>query len=300
MRVLVAGATGVVGRALLPRLAARGHHVTAMVRDAGRAPGAVDAVVADALDRAAVHKAVLSVRPDVVVHQLSALRAEDSTETTARLRTEGTANLLTAARAAGAGRFVAQSIAFATAPAGPPLLTEDAPLYLDAPDPGWARTVEAVAELERLVLGVKDLSTVVLRYGTLYGPGTLYAADGAIGAALSAGRFRVPETAGGVTSFVHTEDAAEAAVLAAESDARGVFNVTDDDPAEGGAWVPALAGQLGGPPPRQVPADLAARLLPWFTHHQLTALRGAANDRARQVLDWKPARPSWREGADRE
>jgi nucleoside-diphosphate-sugar epimerase len=193
-------------------------------------------------------------------------------------------------------RFVAQSIAFATAPTGAPLLTEDAPLYLDAPDPGWARTVEAVAELERLVLGVKDLSTVVLRYGTLYGPGTLYAVDGVIGAALAAGKFRMPDVAGGITSFVHTEDAARAAVLATESDVRGVFNVTDDDPAEGAVWVPELARQLGGPPPRRVPADLAGRLLTWFTHHQLTALRGAVNDRARQALDWKPARPSWREG----
>lgn len=298
MRVLIAGATGVLGRRLLPLLVARGHHVTAMVRGPGGVPSAELTVVADALDRDAVRAALLVARPDVVVHQLSALRNRDALgfEVTARLRTEGTANLLTAAREAGAQRFVAQSIAFGTAPAGDPVLNEDAPLYLDAPDPDWARTVQAIAELERLALGASDIPGAVLRYGTLYGPGTLYAREGAIATAVAAGKMRMPEDAGGITSFVHVDDAAQATVLAVENEAAGTFNVTDDDPAEGSVWLPHFAGQLGGPAPRTIPADLAARLLGWFTAYQLTELRGASNDRARLSLDWKPSRPSWRDG----
>jgi nucleoside-diphosphate-sugar epimerase len=269
-----------------------------MVRRVGQTPPGDDVVVANALDRGAVHAAVLTAAPDVVVHQLSALRERhgQEAETTARLRTEGTANLITAARAAGAHRFVATSIAFATAPRGNPVLGEDAPLYLDAPDDGWARTVRAVAEFERLVLGTGDLSTTVLRMGMLYGPGTLYARDGAIGTALAAGRFRLTDRACGVTSFVHVDDAAQAVALAVESDADELLNVTDDDPAEAGSWVPHVARLLNGPPPRPVPTTMAARLLGWFTAYQMSELRGASNDRARHALGWKPAHPSWRSG----
>ncbi|AQW55685.1 NAD(P)-dependent oxidoreductase [Streptomyces violaceusniger] len=297
-RVLVAGATGVIGRALVPLLRAGGHHVTALVREPSRAAGlALDGVVvADALEAEAVRAAVLSARPEVVVHQLTALRgpAPEGFERTARLRTEGTAHLIAAAEAAGAERMVAQSIAFATAPRGGPVLTEDAPLYVDAPDPGWALTTRAIAELERRVLGAAHLSGTVLRYGTLYGPGTLYHRGGAIGGAVARGRLPLPESAAGVTSFLHIEDAARAAVCAVEADTDGVFNVADDDPAEAAVWLPEYARLLGAPPPRTVPAQLAERLLGWLTSYQLTAMRGAANDRVRQSLNWKPSAPSWR------
>ncbi|WP_158889473.1 NAD-dependent epimerase/dehydratase family protein [Amycolatopsis anabasis] len=300
MRVLVAGATGVIGRSLVPLLRARGHRVAALVRDGSAAGGlgADDVVVADALDGDAVRTAVLAARPEVVVHQLSALRDStvDGLEATARLRTEGTANLVTAARAAGARRIVAQSISFATAPRGGPVLAEDAPLYLDAPDPAWTRTVHAVAELERLVLGTPDLPGAVLRYGTLYGPGTRYAATGSIGSAVAKGKLPLPESAIGVTSFLHVEDAARAAVSAVESEAGGVFNVADDDPAEAATWVPEYAGLLGAPAPRTMPVELVERLWGWFTRYQLTTMRGAANDRARQELGWRPEVPSWRTG----
>ncbi|MEV5769760.1 NAD(P)-dependent oxidoreductase [Streptomyces antimycoticus] len=297
-RVLVAGATGVIGRALVPLLRARGHHVTALVREPSRAAGlALDGVVvADALEAEAVRAAVLSARPEVVVHQLTALRGPtaEGFEPTARLRTEGTAHLIAAAEAAGAERMVAQSIAFATAPRGGPVLTEDAPLYADAPDPGWALTTRAIAELERRILGAAHLSGTVLRYGTLYGPGTLYHRAGAIGGAVARGRLPLPEPAAGITSFLHVEDAARAAVCAVEADTDGVFNVADDDPAEAAVWLPEYARLLGAPPPRTVPAQLAERLLGWFTSYQLTAMRGAANDRGRQTLNWKPAVSSWR------
>ncbi|WP_151480766.1 NAD-dependent epimerase/dehydratase family protein [Streptomyces albicerus] len=308
MRVLVAGATGVVGHPLVGALRARGHQVSALVREESRerAPEADAVMVADALDREALLSAVSAARPEVIVHQMSALRLlrDDPAEAfalTARLRTEGTANLVAAARAAGARRLVAQSIAFAAAPEGEPVLDEDAPLYVDAPDPGWAATVRAVAELERLVLGSgPDLAGVVLRYGTLYGPGTAYARTGGTAERVLAGRFPLPEGGSGIMSFLHVEDAVGAAVAAVESNATGVFHVTDDEPAAAAQWLPHYARALGGPTPRTIPAALAPRLLGWFMAHQLTAARGAANDRARTALGWKPLRPSWRDGLGEE
>ncbi|MDG5802853.1 NAD(P)-dependent oxidoreductase [Streptomyces ossamyceticus] len=306
MRILVAGATGVVGHPLVGALRERGHEVSALVRKGARdrAPDADGVVVADALDRAALRSAVSAARPEVIVHQMSALRLlrDDPPAAfaqTARLRTEGTANLIAAARAAGTRRLVAQSIAFAAAPAGEPVLDEDAPLYVDAPDPGWAATVGAVAELERQVLGA-GLEGVVLRYGTLYGPGTLYARTGGAAQAVLAGQLPLPGGGSGIMSFLHVEDAVGAAVAAVEADATGVFHVTDDDPAPAAQWLPHLARALAAPSPRTVPAALAPRLLGWFMAHQLTSAHGAANDRARARLGWKPARPSWRDGLGRE
>ncbi|MGX1564739.1 NAD-dependent epimerase/dehydratase family protein [Streptomyces sp. NPDC055506] len=301
MRVLVAGATGVVGHPLAGALRARGHQVSALVRDASRAPDVGEAVVADALDRASLLPAVAAARPDVVVHQMTALRLlrddpAGAFERTARLRTEGTAHLVEAARAAGARRLVAQSIAFAAAPEGPPVLDEDAPLHMDAPDPGWAATVRAVAELERLVLNDAGLSGLVLRYGTLYGPGTAYARTGGTGQRVLAGKLPLPEGGPGITSFLHVQDAVAATVAAVESEATGVLHITDDEPAPAAAWLPHYARELGAPAPRTVPAAMAPRLLGWFTAHQLTAARGASNDRARTTLGWKPLRPSWRDG----
>ncbi|MCD7440447.1 NAD(P)-dependent oxidoreductase [Streptomyces lincolnensis] len=303
MRVLVAGATGVIGRPLVAALRARGHEVTALVRDtAGPAdPDAV--VVADALDRQALLSAVSAARPEVVVHQMSALRLlrddpAGAFAQTARLRTEGTANLVAAARAAGARRLVAQSIAFAGAPAATPVLDEDAPLYVDAPDPGWAATVGAVADLERQVTATDG--GLVLRYGTLYGPGTAYARTGSTAGRVLAGRLPLPGDGTGITSFLHVEDAVGAAVTAVESTATGILHITDDDPAPAAHWLPHYAHTLGAPPPRRIPAALAPRLLGWYPTHQLTTAHGASNARARTELGWKPARPSWREGLGKE
>jgi nucleoside-diphosphate-sugar epimerase len=298
VRVLVAGATGVLGRPLLDRLRDRGHQVTALVRPESRAP-AGESVVADGLDSAAVTAAVVACRPDVVVHQMTALRdlTAEAFARTAQLRTEGTANLVAASRAAGVRRFVAQSIAFAAEPRGGPVLDEDAPLHLAAPDPGWAQTVGAVAELERLALDAP--AGVVLRQGVLYGPGTAYAPDGLTGQAAAQGRLPLVGDGSGVTSFVHVQDAVTATVAAVESPVdqspvAGVFHVTDDDPAPAAQWLPVLCERLGGPPPRTVPAALAARMIGWFPTFQLTEMRGAANDRARAAFGWKPERPSWR------
>jgi nucleoside-diphosphate-sugar epimerase len=210
------------------------------------------------------------------------------------LRTEGTRNLMDAARAAGVGRFVAQSIAFCTAPSGGPVLAEDAPLYLDAPDPAWARTVRAVAEHERLVLATPDVTGMVLRYGTLYGPGTLYHPTGRIGDAVARGRLPLPESANGITSFLHVEDAARAAVEAVETDIGGVFNVADDEPVTADEWVPTYARLLGASAPRTIPTPMLGRLLGWLTAYQFTEMRGASNEQARRALGWEPWVPNWR------
>ncbi|MDX3492342.1 NAD-dependent epimerase/dehydratase family protein [Streptomyces turgidiscabies] len=309
MRVLVAGATGVVGHPLVGALRARGHQAIALVREESRsrAPEADAIVIADALDREALLGAVTDVRPDVVVHQLSALRLlrDDPPEAfaqTARLRTEGTANLIAAARAAGAGRLVAQSIAFAAAPAGDTVVDEAAPLYVDAPDPGWAATVRAVSELEAQVLdSAGELGGLVLRYGTLYGPGTAYArTGGGTAQRVLAGKLPLPEGGAGITSFLHVEDAVGAAVAAVESRVTGAFHITDDEPAPAAQWLPHFADALGAPPPRTIPAAMAPRLLGWFMAHQLTSASGASNARARTELGWKPLRPSWRDGLGQE
>ncbi|GAA3525850.1 NAD(P)-dependent oxidoreductase [Amycolatopsis ultiminotia] len=291
MRVALAGATGVLGRALVPVLRAAGHHVTALVRDPGAAAetGADDVLTADALDPRAVQAAVRSARPEVVVHQLSALRGTDSFEATARLRTEGTANLIAAATEAGVRRLVAQSIAFAHEPVGEWVVDESAPLYVDAPDPGWATTVRAVADLEQQVLGTAGIA---LRYGTLYGPGTRYAPDSPFSAALARGRYPIADEGRGVTSFLHVSDAAQATLAAVESTVTGVFHITDDDPVPAATWLPEFAELAGGPPPRTLPANMLRRMLGWTAVHQMTAQRGATNARARTVLGWKPAHPS--------
>ncbi|MGW1712175.1 NAD-dependent epimerase/dehydratase family protein [Streptomyces sp. NPDC002156] len=310
MRILVAGATGVVGHPLVGALRARGHQVSALVREESRAraPEADALVVADALDRDALLAAMEGVRPDVVVHQLSALRLlrDDPPEAfarTARLRTKGTANLIAAARAAGARRLVAQSIAFAAAPTGEAVVDESAPLYVDAPDPGWAATVRAVADLESQVLDSSpELSGLVLRYGTLYGPGTAYArTGGGTAERVLAGKLPLPEGGAGITSFLHVEDAVGAAVAAVESSgATGALHITDDEPAPAAQWLPHYADALGAPPPRTIPAAMAPRLLGWFMAHQLTSASGASNALARTALGWKPVRPSWRDGLGQE
>ena len=279
MRIFVAGATGVIGRRLVPLLLAGGHDVAAMTRraDAGgrlRAIGA-EPVVADAFDRAAVLTAMVRFAPEVVIHQLTDLGAGDSASNAA-LRIEGTRNLVDGALAAGARRVVAQSIAWAYAPGASPA-DELTGLDTEAPPPRQI-TIGGIAALEAAVRAAPEW--VVLRYGALYGPGTWLAADGPRAAAARAGRL-VAEA--DVTSFVHADDAAVAAADALEWPS-GAVNVCDDEPASGHEWVPAYCRAAGAPPP---PAGAAERAL-WA--------RGAANRHAREDLGWAPRYPSWRGG----
>ena len=306
MRIFVAGATGAIGRRLVPMLIDAGHEVTGMTRtpakvDELRATGA-EAVVADALDAEAVMRAVVAARPEVVVHELTAIGPFDARNpdrgfaTTNRLRIEGTDNLLAAARAAGARRFVAQSFAgWPYAKTGGPVKDESAPLDPDPPK-RMRRTLAAVRHLEAAVTGAGDLEGIVLRYGGFYGPGTGIAPGGPEWDAVRAGRFPVVGDGGGVWSLVHIDDAAAATVAAIERGAPGIYNVVDDDPAPVREWLPALAEAIGARRPRRVPAALARLLVGSSGMSLMTKSRGASNAKARRELGWAPAYGSWREG----
>ncbi|MFJ3769147.1 NAD-dependent epimerase/dehydratase family protein [Streptomyces sp. NPDC090082] len=272
MRVLVAGATGAVGRQLAPRLEAAGHEVVGVSR---RGPRPVDV-----LDAEAVRRAVARIAPDVVVHQLTDLAGADGAANN-RVRVDGTRHLVDAARAVGVRRIVAQSISWAYAPGDAPA-DESVPLD-PAGEPPRAGIVAGVRALESAVAELPE--AVVLRYGILYGPGTWYAPGGAVAAALAgdpAARFLGSLAADdSVSSFVHVADAAEAAVRALDWPP-GAYNVVDDEPAPGHLWLPVLASALRVPAPERTEGRA-----PWA--------RGALNTRAR-ALGWAPARPSWRTG----
>ncbi|WP_276355460.1 NAD-dependent epimerase/dehydratase family protein [Cohnella caldifontis] len=278
MKIFVAGATGAIGRLLLPKLVQAGHEVVGMTHAAERgelirAFGA-KAVVADAYDRDGVRAAVADVRPDVVIHQLTSL-GEWNLEENARIRIEGTRHLVYAARAAGVKRMIAQSIAWAYEPGEVPA-TEDVPLDLGATSPR-KRTIDGVAALENAVAEMPH--SVILRYGMLYGPGTWYEAGGTV--AESVRNRELPAT-DGVRSFLHVEDAANAALLALDWP-DGPVNVADDEPAAGTEWLPIYAEVLKAPAPEYQPGRQA-----WE--------RGASNAKARNAYGWKPLFPTWRSG----
>jgi nucleoside-diphosphate-sugar epimerase len=305
MRVFVAGATGVIGRTLVPMLKAAGHEVVGMTRSEDRAESlraqGAEAAVCDAFDAAAVERAVAAARPDVVVNELTDIpkaidprKMAEQFETNDRLRLEGTRNLVRAAEAAGARRLVSQSIAFAYAP-GDGLRTEDDRLFEDAPQP-WARSVGAVRALEDQTLGSAQVEGVVLRYGYFYGPGSSYASDGSTAAMVRKRAFPLVGGGGAVYSFVHTDDAAAATVVALAGGAPGVYNVVDDDPAPVREWLPEYAAALGARPPRKVPRLVARLAAGRLAVYMMTGLQGATNAKARRELDWEPRWPSWRQG----
>jgi 2-alkyl-3-oxoalkanoate reductase len=307
MRIFVAGATGALGRRLVPLLLDGGHQVTAMTRTPGKAAGlraaGAEPVVADALDREAVLAAVTAARPEVVVHQLTDLAATTSFRRldrefagTNRLRTQGTDHLVAAAQAAGARRLVAQSFAgWPFARVGGPVKTEDDPLDPDPPAE-LRRTLDAIRHLEAAVLGAEGLEGVVLRYGGFYGPGTSVGEGGFMVEDLRRRRFPVVGAGTGVWSFIHIDDAAAATVAAVERGAPGIYQIVDDDPAPVSAWLPALAAAVGAGPPRRVPAWLARLLAGEHGVVMMTEARGASNAKAKRQLGWRPAYPSWRQG----
>jgi nucleoside-diphosphate-sugar epimerase len=302
--VFLAGATGVIGRRLLPMLIADGHRVTGMTRTPEKASvlqaQGADAVVADALDAEAVRDAVRRAEPEAVIHQLTALPAridprkmERDFVLNDRLRSEGTRILVDAARAAGAGRLIAQSVAFAYAPGPPGTVHGEAdPLLLDAPKP-FRRSAQALRDLEDAVLGAGGLA---LRYGYFYGPGSAISRDGSMGRDLARRRLPVVGRGTGVWSFVHVDDAARATLLALTHGSGGAYNVVDDEPARVSEWVPALAEALDAPKPMRVPAVIARLAAGSYGVSVMTEAQGASNKRAKHELGWTPEHASWRAG----
>jgi nucleoside-diphosphate-sugar epimerase len=306
MRVFVAGGTGALGQHLLPQLVDAGYEVSALTRSAGKAAAIESAgaepVVADALDRDAVIAAVRKVRPDVVIHQLTALtnmknfrRFDKEFALTNRLRTEGTDNLLAAAQAAGARRFIAQSYAgWPSERSGSRVKTEADP-FDPKPVANQRRSFEAIQYLERQVTGA-NLEGVVLRYGGFYGPGSNMNRSGDVAELVRKRRFPIVGDGRGVWSFCHLEDAASATVAAVERGAPGIYNVCDDEPVEIGTWLPEYARAIGAPLPRHVPVWLGKLLGGEVVVSMMTQVRGASNAKAKAALDWKPRYATYHEG----
>jgi nucleoside-diphosphate-sugar epimerase len=307
MRVFLAGATGAIGKRLVPLLVNAGHVVAATTRRAGRAPGlravGAEPVVVDALDRDAIRAAVMAARPEVIVHQLTAIperfnfaRFDRAFTPTNRLRTEATDHLLAAAQMAGTRRIVAQSFAgWPYARTGEWVKSENDPLDPDPP-PAFRNTLAAIRHLETAVLNTKGVDGVVLRYGAFYGPGTAIGAGGALLDDIR--RRRVPIVGGGtgMWSFVHIDDAARVTASAIGRGAPGIYNVVDDEPARVAEWLPFLAAALGAKTPRRIPAIIARLAIGRHGVAMMTDVRGASNAKAKRELAWHPQYASWRTG----
>jgi len=304
MKVFVAGASGAIGKPLVRQLLAAGHQVTGMTRreekaEELRAAGA-DGVVCDVFDGEALNAAVAAAGPEVVVHALTALPQKfnpksDYLVATNRVRTEGTRNLVAAARAAGARRIVAESVAFFYEPEGEWVKDEEARLFVDPPGRfGPAR--EALSTLERGVVEAEGIEGLVLRCGWFYGPGTYYDRGGSVAEETLRRRYPVIGAGTGTFSFIHIDDAAAAFVTALDHGAAGLYNVVDDEPAPLREWLPVYAEALGAKPPRKVPAWLARLAAGADLAGASLTMRGASNAKAKRELGWAPAHPSWRQG----
>jgi 2-alkyl-3-oxoalkanoate reductase len=307
MKVFIAGASGAVGRRLIPRLVAAGHDVTAMTRSAAKADGlralGAEVTVADALHKPAVIQAVMRAEPAVVVHELTALagvknyrRFDHEFAPTNRLRTEGTEHLVAAAQAAGARRLIAQSYGgWNYARTGTGLKVEDDP-FDPEPPPQQRESLHAFRQLEATALGAPGLEGVVLRYASFYGPGTSIAEDGDIAELVRKRALPLIGDGAGVWSFVHVDDAAEATALAVERGAPGVYNIGDDEPAPVSRWLPALAEALGAKAPRHVPKWIGRLAAGDVGVSMMTEIRGISNAKAKRELGFAPHYPTYRKG----
>jgi nucleoside-diphosphate-sugar epimerase len=309
MKVLVAGATGAMGRQLLPRLAEDGHDVVGITRSEANLAmieelGATGAV-ADVLDPDQVARVVAAAEPEVIIHQLTALNRpfdtrhfDETFAETNRLRTEGTDHLLAAGRAVGVKRFIAQSYAgWPAERTGGPVKTEEAP-YDPAPPKGMRESLKAIRYLEQAVTGAEWTEGIVLRYGGFYGPGTSLSREGGAQVEMLRERkFPLVGDGAGVWSFVHIADAAEATVAAVTRGRPGsIYNIVDDDPAPVAEWLPVAADALGAPAPRHVPRWIGRLFAGEVGAIMMTEVRGASNEKAKRELGWQPRHASWRAG----
>jgi len=309
MKAFIAGGTGAVGKRLVPLLASAGHDVYATTRSAGKVDDlrrlGAEPLVLDILDREAVEAAVAAARPEVIVHQATALAdvsdfrklAQEFAQTN-RLRAEGTDNLLAAATAAGVRRVVAQSFTgWPYAKVGGPVKTEDDPLDPDPPEAARG-ALAAIRHIEERVTETPGVEGVALRYGGFYGPGTSLTEEGESAwlDAIRKRKFPVVGGGTGIWSFVHIDDVATATKAAIESDVTGIYNIVDDEPAPVSEWLPYLAAAIGAKPPRHVPAWVGKLAVGEFGVSMMTEARGASNEKAKRELGWQLRYPSWRLG----
>jgi 2-alkyl-3-oxoalkanoate reductase len=301
MRVLIAGATGAIGRPLVGCLRERGHAVFALARStlSSRAVAELGAepVTADALDATAVKSAIGRVRPEAVINELTSLpprytpaemRAAAARDT--RVRIDGNANLLAAFSDAAVRRYVLQSSGFWYAPAAG-LADESAPFAFEA-SPGVAAGARRYAELEAAASTTPGIEFVALRYGFFYGPGTWFSSDGDMGEQVRRREVPIVGNGEGVWNWVHIDDAA-AATAAALGCVPGAYNIVGDDPTPQCSWLPAFAYAVGAPPPPRMTEEEAVAAAGPDTVYYATRLRGAANTKAKRVLNFHPRPLEW-------
>ena len=306
MKVFLAGATGAIGKQLVPRVINAGHEVVGTTRSESKRALIEEmggtAVVVDALDAGQVGDAVAKAEPDAIIHQLTSIGTfnirnfDRGFAVTNRLRTEGVDHLLAAGRVVGVKRFIAQSFTgWPYARTGGPVKTEEDPL--DPNPPRYMReSFEAIRHVEEAVTGADWTEGIVLRYGGFYGPGTSLERDGEQYEQVHKRKVPVVGDGGGVWSFVHVTDAAEATMAALERGKRGIYNIVDDDPAPVSEWLPGLAKNIGAPKPWRVPKFVGRFAAGEAGVVMMTDIRGASNAKAKRELDWEPGHASWREG----
>jgi nucleoside-diphosphate-sugar epimerase len=303
MKIFVAGGTGAIGRPLIAQLLARGHTVAALTRSPEKAQALVnqgiEPAIADVFDAEAVKAVVNRAQPEVVIEQLTALpRAYTRESLTAatpinnRLRLEGGANVLAAASAAGVRRYLRQSIAFWAVP-GFGLADEKTPLAFDA-SPAVAADARVVTELERRLLGTRNIEGIALRYGFFYGPGTWFNPDGDVAEQVRQQQFPVIGNGEGVASWLHIEDAATATIAAAERGDPGIYLIADDQPLPRREWLPAFARWLNAPPPPRVSVEDVLKTDGGADGvYYGTQMRGVSNAKAKRELNFQPRALEW-------
>lgn len=302
MKIFVAGGTGVIGRSLLPELLSKGHAVVALTRSPKDAEAlaerGIEPALADVFDSDALKAVVSRAKPEVVIEQLTSLPKSYTSEAmkaagplNTRIRLEGGANLLAAARAAGVRRYLRQSIAFWAIP-GPGLADEQTPLALDA-SPGVAADARVVAEIEQRLLGDPEIEGIALRYGFFYGPGTWFNPDGDVARQVREQQFPIVGNGEGVWSWLHIEDAAIATVAAAERGNPGIYLIANDQPLPVREWLSAFAKWLDAPPPPQISVEDALKESGADAVYYGTQMRGASNAKAKRELDFQPRPLEW-------
>lgn len=307
MKVFVAGATGAIGRFLVPHLLENGHDVIGIVRSTEKARTleavGAKAVIADALNKADLKSAIRKSEPEVVIHELTALarfgnfkKFDQELALTNRFRTEVTETLLDAARMVGANRFIAQSFCgWPFAREGTKVKSEEDPLEPNPPA-SMRRSLAAIRFLEDTIRNTSDLQALALRYGFLYGPGTGISKEGSIVNLIRRRKMPIVGDGAGIWSFIHVQDAARVTAIATLRGAPGIYNIVDDEPAPVSTWLPFLAEAIGAKPPRRIPVWLGKLLIGDAGVSMMTRIRGGSNAKAKHEFRWKPIYASWRQG----
>jgi nucleoside-diphosphate-sugar epimerase len=300
MRVFVAGASGAIGEPLIAELLKQRHSVVGMTTSEARAKNlesqGAEAVIANAFDGVALEAALRRSKAEVVIDELTSLPKEQSdmpkyAAGDRKLRLEGGGNLFRAAIASGVRRYLQQSSGFFLKAAPGTLADESSPMDVNA-SPSVAASARTYAELEARLFSSNAIEGVALRYGFFYGPKTWYHPGEAAANIVMRQQDPVVGKGEGVSSFVHIHDAAIAtvALLAAEP---GVYNLVDDDPSPQSVWLPAFARFVHAPVPPQMSEAEVTAIAGEDAVYYATKLSGATNEKAKQVLGWKPRRLEW-------